>query len=172
MKIAAPFVVLAVLVAIAGCSSITVSTNFDSDADFNGFESYTWMKETETGEGYDYSGLLDERIKGAIDEQLVAKGLRKAATNPDLYVVYHAGKKERLEVEDWGYGGWWGVGGGEAYSYEQGTLIVDLIDTATKKLVWRGTAQKALSDSPSAGEREAAIDEAVQKMFKKFPPTR
>jgi hypothetical protein len=159
------------LAAITGCSSISISTDFDSNADFAGYKTFGWMKQSDSGEGYDYSGLVDERIKSAADKQLQAKGLTKATTDTDLLVVYHAGKKEQLEVEDWGYGGWWGVGGGEAYSYEEGTLIVDLVDANTKKMVWRGTAKKAMSDNPSPEERDAAIDEAIQKMFEKYPPS-
>ena len=56
-------------------------------------------------------------------------------------------------------------------AYEQGTLVIDLVDRRTKKLVWRGTAQAALSETPSKAEREATIDEAVKKMFEKFPPS-
>ena len=162
---------LAALAAIAGCSSISISTDFDSNADFAGYKTFGWMKQADSEEGYDYSGLVDERIKSAVDKQLQTKGLTKGTTNTDLLVVYHAGKKEQLEVEDWGYGGWWGVGGGDAYSYEEGTLIVDLVDASTKKMVWRGTAKKAMSESPSSEERDAAIDEAIQKMFEKYPPS-
>lgn len=162
---------LVALAAIAGCSSISVSTGFDSNANFADYKTFGWMKETESGDGYEFKGLLDEQIKAAVDKQLVAKGLTKATKNTDLFVVYHAGKKQQLEVEDWGYGGWWGVGGGDVYSYGEGTLFVDLVDAGTKKMVWRGMAKKVLPENPSAGEREAAIDEAIQKMFKKYPPS-
>lgn len=171
MRYLAQVILLMTLAAAAGCSSISVSTDFDSNADFAEYKTFGWMEETESGEGYDYSGLLDDRIKSAVDKQLQDKGLMKATTNTDLFVVYHAGKKQQLEVEDWGYGGWWGVGGGDVYTYEKGTLIVDLVDADTKKMVWRGTAQKALSDDPSTSERDAAIGEAIQKMFENYPPS-
>jgi len=171
MKTAVFSIALVALVAFAGCSSIDVSTNFDSNADFGSYKTFGWMKETDSEKGYDLSGELDELIKNAVDKQLVAKGLMKAMVNTDLLVVYHAGKEQQLEEEDWGYGGWWGVGGGDVNSYEKGTLVVDLIDAKTDTLVWRGSAQKALSETPSAGEREKTIDDAVQKMFKKYPPS-
>ncbi|PYR70842.1 MAG: hypothetical protein DMF87_17325 [Acidobacteria bacterium] len=41
-----------------------------------------------------------------------------------------------------GYGAWWGGGSytTSVHTYVQGTLIVDLYDAKTKKMVWRGTA--------------------------------
>jgi hypothetical protein len=64
------------------------------------------------------------------------------------------------------------AGSGEAYSYEAGTLIVDLGDANTPKMVWRGTANKGLSEKPSPDERGAAVDEAIQTMLKKYPSSR
>ena len=171
MKAAVISVALVTLVTLAGCSSLSVSTNFNSEADFGAYKTFGWMKETDSEEGYDLSGELDEHVKGAVDRQLLAKGLMKATVNTDLLVVYHAGKEEQLEEEGWGYGGWWGTGSGDVNSYEKGTLIVDLIDAKTDSLVWRGTAQKVLSETPSPGEREKTIDDAVEKMFKKYPPS-
>ncbi|WP_374949150.1 DUF4136 domain-containing protein [Mucilaginibacter sp.] len=41
----------------------------------------------------------------------------------------------------WGYGyggGWGGYGYGQKVSYKEGTIIIDLIDTKTNTIVWRG----------------------------------
>ena len=85
----------------------------------------------------------------------------------------------------WGYGGWggygfgggwggpWGgFGGGPAITrVEQipiGTLVVDLYDTRTKKLVFRGIASSDVSSHASTNTRRLNI--SIDKMFKKFPP--
>ena len=49
-----------------------------------------------------------------------------------------------------------------------GTLVVDMFDTPTKKLIWRGTATDALSDKPEKNEKK--LEKAVEEMFKHFPP--
>ncbi|MEE9264899.1 MAG: DUF4136 domain-containing protein [Vicinamibacteria bacterium] len=49
-----------------------------------------------------------------------------------------------------------------------GTLVVDIWDASTKKLVWRGTASKTLSDDPSKSTKN--INEAMAKIFKEYPP--
>ena len=76
------------------------------------------------------------------------------------------------------YGGGWGwrrFGGGgfgdsttTEQDYEVGTLVVDLYDTKTKQLIWRGSAEDTLSDKATKNEKN--LDKGVAKMFKAFPP--
>ncbi|MGI4853689.1 MAG: DUF4136 domain-containing protein [Janthinobacterium lividum] len=88
----------------------------------------------------------------------------------------------------WGYGGWGGPGFGYGYGggfggfggygggpsvtrVEQipiGTLVVDVYDTRTKHLVFRGIATQQVSHHADKNTRRLNI--AVEKMFKKFPP--
>jgi hypothetical protein len=49
-----------------------------------------------------------------------------------------------------------------------GTLIVDMYDTSSKRLVWRGMARDTLSDKPEKNSEK--LQKAVDKMFAKFPP--
>lgn len=156
------------LVFVAGCSGISVSTDYDPGVDFASFSTYNWMKETTKGT-YNSEGLVDDRIKEAVDTELTAKGFKKVASDPQLLAVYHVGAQSEVEVDDWGYG-FWGAGGVSAYTYEEGTLIVDLVDAKTMKLVWRGTAEGALPQNPSASEQTEGIDSAVEQMFAKYPP--
>jgi hypothetical protein len=52
--------------------------------------------------------------------------------------------------------------------YKQGTLVIDMYDAKTKKLLWRGSAEGTLSDK--AAKNENKLDKAAAKMFKDFPP--
>ena len=75
-----------------------------------------------------------------------------------------------------GFGGGWrwrGFGGfGDAttttQNYKVGTLVVDLFDTRTKTLIWRGSASDTLSDKSDKNIKN--LDKGVQKMFDHFPP--
>ena len=49
-----------------------------------------------------------------------------------------------------------------------GTLVVDLFDANTKKLVWRGSSSDALSDKSDKNIKN--LDKGVEKMFDHFPP--
>ncbi len=53
-------------------------------------------------------------------------------------------------------------------TWVEGTLVIDLYDAANKKLGWRGVATDTLSDNPQKNAKK--IEEAAEKMFKKFPP--
>jgi hypothetical protein len=49
-----------------------------------------------------------------------------------------------------------------------GTLVVDIYDTGSERLVWRGLAHDQLSDKPDKNTQK--LQKAVDKMFDKFPP--
>jgi hypothetical protein len=72
-------------------------------------------------------------------------------------------------------GGWrWRGGGGFGEStttvdnYKVGTLVIDLFDTNTKTLLWRGSSSDTLSNK--ADKNIKNLDKGVQKMFDHFPP--
>ena len=72
----------------------------------------------------------------------------------------------------WGWRRFGGGGFGEATTttdtYKVGTVVVDLFDTKTKQLIWRGAASDTLSDNSDKNIKN--LNESVDKMFKHFPP--
>jgi len=72
----------------------------------------------------------------------------------------------------WRWGGRFGDGFGTSTTtedtYTVGTLVVDLFDTSTKKLIWRGSVSDTLSDKSE--KNISNLDRGVQKMFDHFPP--
>jgi hypothetical protein len=76
-----------------------------------------------------------------------------------------------------GFGGGWRWGGlGDSFgdstttesTYKVGTLVVDLFDSKTKTLIWRGSASDTLSDKSDKNIKH--LDKAVDKLFERFPP--
>ena len=54
--------------------------------------------------------------------------------------------------------------------YELGTLIVDIVDARTNKVVWRGWAQEAMNGIIDNQQRlEKQVDEGVTKMMLRLP---
>lgn len=157
------------------CSTIETSADWDKAVDFSKYKTYAWHQ-TEQAE----NSLVRQRIEGAVDNALASKGLRKADSDPDLWVVTHTRLSEQTQINTydtgWGYGWRWGYGGyGGGMSTTTvskipvGNLIVDLVDAKAKQMVWRGTASKTLDPKSAPEKREAAVNEAVQKMFEKYP---
>jgi hypothetical protein len=51
-----------------------------------------------------------------------------------------------------------------------GTLVLDMYDPSTKKLVWTGRATKTLDPGNSQEKKQKNLDKAMQKLLKNFPP--
>jgi hypothetical protein len=145
-----------------------VNTDFDSSAPFATYRIYTWTSGTPAPDPF-----IQDRILVAVTEQLVAKGMTQSAVAPNLVVATHVVTHEQKKIvaPGFGFGPWgWGWGGPGAMidTYLQGTLIVDLYDAKTKKMVWRGVATDTVSDKRSQSTER--IDKAVGKMFEEYPP--
>jgi hypothetical protein len=177
MKTINVFFLLACVGFIAGCSHVYgVKYDYSKQTDFGKYRTYDWMPVPTSA---DIDDIVVERVKKAVDAGLSAKGLRRTTQNPDFLIAEHVGKKDKVEVNDWGYaygpytgywGGDWGAGDISTYQYEEGTLILDFVDARSKQLFWRGTAKAEVQNVKSPGESEKLINEAVQKILQKYPP--
>jgi hypothetical protein len=104
-----------------------------------------------------------------VNAQLQAKGMMRVDASPNVYVATHVTTRTVPQVMADGFGPW-GFGGGMAtvQTYTEGTLVVDLYDASTRKMVWRGVATATVSDKPQ--KNTAKIDKALAKMFERYPP--
>src|SRR6202162_561593 len=149
-----------------------VKTDFDHQANFSQYKTYSWQEIKPP------NSLWDARIKSAVDAQLAAKGWTQVDSGGDVAIVAIATSHTERTLQTFydGMGGGWrwrGFGGmGESTTTEQdyteGTLVVDLYDTKTKQLIWRGSAEDMVSNNAEKNEKN--LNKGVEKMFKKFPP--
>ena len=174
----------AALLVLTGCSSVSVNYDYDNNVDFNQYKTYTFaptpenLTKTNAAQAQIHSGILDKRIKASIDMVMADRGLDSFKGGGDLLVVFHLGVADKLQVTDWGYSYspyyYRGAYGGrqiDVYQYQEGQLIIDLVDAKSKQLVWRGTGTKALSDRQLTPEQEQVkLDEVVWKIMESFPP--
>src|SRR5918994_6438291 len=128
---------LSLLVAPTLIGAQKTSYDYEKTASFAGFKTYAHKQGTPVGQS-----LIDDRIVAAIDAQLGTKGLTKAASDPDVFVVYHMAfdKEKDISTYSSGHGGYgaygWGWGGGWAGGTTStqvrdilvGTLVVDMAD--------------------------------------------
>jgi hypothetical protein len=157
-----------------------VQTDFDHQANFSQYKTYSW-KEIKPA-----NSLWDARIKNAVDAQLSAKGWAQVNSGGDVAIVAIKTTQTQRTLhtfyDNYGdFGGGWGwraFGGGGFDSfgesdtteqeYKDGTLVIDMFDAKTKQLIWRGSAEDALSDNAEKNEKN--LDKGVAKMLKDFPP--
>jgi len=53
------------------------------------------------------------------------------------------------------------------YDYYVGTLVCDVFDSKTKKLIWQGVVTGEIDDNPKTRERNTP--RVVKEMMKKYP---
>ena len=147
-----------------------VKTDYDRSADFRQYKTYSWEK-VQTQDP-----LLVDRIKDAVNADLTAKGLTPVDSGGDIAIVAIEMTKNQHTLNTFydGFGGGWRWGGGfgdattTVDNYKVGTLVVDLFDAKTKKIIWRGSSSDTLSDKSDKNIKN--LDKGVQKMFDHFPP--
>jgi hypothetical protein len=169
MKIAQRLAMLfATLLVTTLAFSREVRVDYDHHANFERYRTYSWAK-VETP-----NSLWDERVKEAIDRALLSKGWTPVPDGGDISIVAVGTTKEKRTLRTFydGFDGWLWGGFADATTYEDthevGTLIVDMFDTRTKKLIWRGSASDVVSSKPDKNIKE--LEKAVDKMFEHFPP--
>jgi hypothetical protein len=54
--------------------------------------------------------------------------------------------------------------------YDVGTLMVDLVDNKTGKLIWRGTVADTVREQSTPEERINTINQAIGTVMMNYPP--
>jgi hypothetical protein len=164
---------LALIFFIASCSSIRVTTDYDTTADFSTYKTFAFYKK-----GIDKAEISDldkRRILKAIESEMLAKGFTKS-DDPDLLVNIFAKSTKKVDVYNNNfYYGWhpWYYGpnfGTQVSVYNKGTLFIDLIDANKKELAWQGIGSGALSISGNVAKKEEKIKEFVAEIMAQYPP--
>jgi hypothetical protein len=76
--------------------------------------------------------------------------------------------QDRLRRGECFVGGFDGTATTTVLDTPEGTLLVDIFDSQTKHLVWRGIATDTLSGDPEKNVKK--LQHAVEDRFKHFPP--
>ena len=166
-----------------GCAGLPVETDYDPSFDFGGYRGFAWLTEKHpiTGDVRLDNPLLHERLREAIQQTLTAAGFEQVeAGSADFRVGYHLSLQRRLDVSTlnshYGYGpgaNRWGYGppGTVVTEYEEGTLVIDVVDARSDRLVWRGSAYGRVRESSTPEERQQRVHRVVAGILERFPPS-
>jgi Domain of unknown function (DUF4136) len=171
----AMFALTAMMFLFAGKSSAQqVKTDYDRSADFSQYKTYSW-EHVKTQDP-----LYVDRIKNSVNAALAAKGWTQVDSGGDVSIVAMEITRDQQTLNTFynGFGGGWGwrrFGGGgfgeattTTETYKVGALVIDLFDSKTKKLLWRGISSDTLSNNSNQNIKN--LDKGVDKLFKQFPP--
>ena len=181
-EMARPSLLLA-CAALWACTSIAVDTQFDRSTDFAVFKHWTWLDrpQPETGDPRLDDVALQNRIRAAIERGLAARGYERIFEGQaDFWVAYHVSTRTKMDAgvmnRRLGYpvGESWGPGPEQrqiSHEYQRGTLILDVVDAREEKLVFRGIAERKISNQPAKPqESRKLISEVVEAILEDFPP--
>ena len=173
-------------------AGVKVKTEHDRTADFTSLRVYRWLPTPPYNVGIAPEArdkrlerdALDGPIKAAIDRVLAGKRftVSEDTSEPDFHIVYYAAVGIGMNADVLGahytYLTGWGspfVGATPTTSLrviEEGTLVVDILRRDRTTAIWRATATGAIDRGRNQQQRLGTIDEAVKKMFARFPPRR
>ncbi len=175
------FLYMVAVVVLSGCSSISVSRDYDETVNFSALKTFAWKDavQPETGNPRIDNDLIDDRIRTAVNRELTAKGFRLAKQGfADFQVSYFVEYKQRIgggTVSVGMGGGTGGRYGGVGYNtgisdYEEGHLTIDMIDPSDDKTFWRGVGRRTSYETSNPKKITKIVNQSVSGILKKFPP--
>src|SRR6201988_2846140 len=166
------FLLIGMILFAGKASAQQVKTDYDRSANFGQYKTYSW-EHVKTKDPLDI-----DRIKGAVNAALAAKGWTLVDSGGDVSIVAMEITQNQQTLNTFydGFGGGWrwrGFGGfGESTTatdtYQVGTLVIDLFEASAKNLIWRASSSDTLSNNPNKSTEN--LDKGVEKMFAHFPP--
>ena len=162
---------------IAGCASMNVSSHVERGLNVSRYHTYDWGPADALPAGdprLEQDSFFQDHLRGEVEKAMARRGFEWSMTDrPDLLLHYHANITERVDVDRLDtQRGYCGENGCDVPTvrYEAGTLVVDVIDARTNRLIWRGWAQGAVAGMLADQDVMARqINEAVARMFNQFP---
>jgi hypothetical protein len=175
---------------VAGAQKLEIKTNQAPDTDFKALKTYAWLPpvpvvKNVAPDAVSNPTLSEEalvpQLVSAVERELESRGFSKAPFDTaDVHVAYFAaltvGFNQTYLGEYYGYITGWAspipIGLAPTTSvtlYEKGTVLVDVVERASNKAVWRGTAVTRIAQEHSLEKRIERINEAAKKMFDKYP---
>lgn len=174
------FLLFTTALLLTSCATIRVSSDYDTGVNFNSYATYAFFKPAI--DKVEISDLDKRRVLRALESSLASKGF-SASETPDVLISFHTKAEKNVRVSEsfigWGspfygpFGGWgWGWGINRPYNINTsttGVLYIDIIDAASKKLIWQGKGTGSLGKG-SPQEREERIRGFVAEILTAYPP--
>lgn len=177
---------LVAMALLSACASKpAVQSDYDPSIDFSRYKTYGYFSPMGI-ENPNYSSLLGQMFRDAIDAQMQARGYVRS-DNPDLLFNVSARLEEKTQVttmtDPMMYGGYYGYRGGlyspwggygygtttHVSQYTEGTVNVDMVDPRLKRMVWEGVAIGRVNEKKKNPELRQNIMDGVAEMFNGYP---
>ncbi len=160
---------------LGGCASMAIQAEQDPTASLDSYGTYAWSPIRRAPGDVRVTPALSAQIRDDIDQHLADKGYVRVNTEADFSVNYQVTIEGETIVQtlDWYSGSNFketvATPAPTQRSYEEGTLIIDVMEGESERLIWRGTATAEVRQRASPEDRSDRVAEAVQKVLAQFP---
>jgi hypothetical protein len=171
------FCSLFLLTAAISLAGMKVKTERWEGAELSAYQSYSWRTGHDADSGHPLAegSRLSARLQEIGDELLAEHGLgRSLDEESDLWVRCTGVAEEMLQIEgterDLGGISW--VGDPHAHSmvsYRRGTLLVEIVDAESEKVIWAGWATDVVPSLPDPEKVGKKAEKAMRKILKQLP---
>jgi len=158
--------------AIEGCAARSVHSYLEPGVDLGRYQRYDWGPADRAATGdprLDNNEIVQGRIQAAIEQQLASKGFQRSASgSPELLVHYHVSVEQRIDLRD--KEPTTPCPDCKPFIYDAGSLVVDLFDPGSNRVVWRGWSEgniEGLIDNQRWLDEQ--LDETVKRIFDQLP---
>lgn len=192
-RLAHTLALLLLALTASACTSVALrrpNIDYDPAASFAALRSFAWKETGVSVPSHDprlENPLFEGRVRGAVEQGLGGRNLHPAPTpaSADVLVAVHLLSEKRLYghvsppfypspyffPRRFHYYGWSGPGLDMHWSERDSiTLLLDLIDPRSGKLIWRGTAKDALDPEQTPEEQRTRLDAVTGFLLSGFPP--
>ncbi len=161
-----------------------VTGDYEKSTDFSKYKTYQFIGWQDDSDQV-MNDFDKKRLRDAIIEEMGSRQFELVESGADLGVsLFVVVNKKTSTTAYTNYYGGAGYGHGRRYGgrgwssgyattsyserdYLQGTLVLDMLDTQSKDLLWQGVATGTVNSKPE--KREKSIPKAIKKLMKKFP---
>lgn len=178
---------LTVALVMFGCSTVEVEHKVASPSLLYDFQYFSWVEGGEdNGEVRGKNPMVEKYVRKAVEKELIMKGYTKVEPEYANFLVSWFGKvNEKVKEQSidhfyrsYGYGTLSAkmkdsvAKGAIKSSYKEGTLVLDVVDSKSKEVVWRGVGTDTIFDDMSDNQIAAYINKSVRMIVKDFPARR
>lgn len=166
---------------IAGCATTTAQVRSAPGVNLASYSTFAFVSPLGTDRA-GYTSFLSTSLQNATRSALEAKGYRYSESNPQLLVNFTGKSEQKTDVEPamaapmvgrgfYGYrAGLYGAWGGWSPmvdQYDEGTLLMDVVDASKKELLWEGTATLDKTDLSKWNDQD--VQKTVQTIVDQIP---
>lgn len=168
---------------LAACATTPMTTTQAAPGvDIASYNTFSYISPLGTDRS-GYTSFLSKDLMSATKAALEAKGYRYSQDAPKMLVNFNANVQQKTDIDPamgaavgmgpWGYrrglyAGWGGYGYPTSVrQYDEGTLMIDLVDPAKKEMIWEGVSVEKTLDASKWTEED--VKSHVQAILADLP---